>query len=76
MPNWTDDEGRNHFGMLDCKRCLQAFNTNEAGEVPIHKCLGGYYTSWFVGLHHHAPIKVSEEEVIRAITNKNKKRIK
>ena len=60
MPNWTDDEGRNHFGKIDCKRCLGEFIANENGEVPTHKCLGGHYTSGFDGLYHHAPIKVSE----------------
>ena len=62
MPNWTDDEARNHFGKLDCKRCLQTFDANEVGEIPIHKCHGGYYKSGWDGLYHHAPIKVSESE--------------
>ena len=70
MPNWTDDEGRNHFEKLDCKRCLQTFDVNEVGEIPIHKCHGGYYKSGWNGLCHHAPIKVSDEEV-----KKSKKKV-
>ena len=58
MPNWTDDEGRNHFGKIDCKRCSQEFTYNEVGEVPVHECIGGYYTSGFDGVQHHSPIKV------------------
>jgi hypothetical protein len=60
MPNWTDDEGRNHFGKIDCKRCNQEFNHNEVGEVPVHECIGGYYTSGFDGVQHHAPLKAAK----------------
>ena len=67
MPNWTDDEGRNHFGKIDCKRCSRAFTYNEVGEVPVHECLGGTYTSGFDGLYHHAPIKVSKKRTKAAL---------
>ena len=35
MPNWTDDEGRDWFDKIECKRCLQRFDAVD-GEVPEH----------------------------------------
>jgi len=65
MPNWTDKTGFSWFSKLECKRCLGVFEQNEKGEVPIHKCLGGYYTSETVGDTYHYPVKVSSKEVLK-----------
>ena len=49
MPNWVDENGYNWFGKIECKRCYERFDGNsdpaEGGSVPIHKCVGGYFTS-------------------------------
>ena len=59
MPNWTDDEGRDWFDKIECKRCLQRFGTVD-GEVPEHDCNGGRFKSGPDpdGVTHHAPIYV------------------
>jgi len=55
MPNWIDDEGYNWYGKLECKRCLGRFDTDKDGEVPTHRCLGGWYKSEsYGGLWHQA----------------------
>lgn len=77
MPNWTDDDGVDWFGKIECKRCLSVFNSNEEGEVPIHQCLGGkYYTSGYDGLVHHYPIEVSVQEILEYVRSRKKKKRK
>lgn len=61
MPNWTDDEGNNWFNKLECKRCLKIFDIDENGEIPIHKCIGGYYKSVSKPPEHHYPVKVEKD---------------
>lgn len=62
MPNWTDDEGRNWFGKLECKRCLQIFEAGPDGEIPVHDCLGGRYRSESSGGEYHYPVKQIERD--------------
>lgn len=62
MPNWTDESGFSWFGKLRCKRCNSVFEQNKKGEVPIHECLGGLYTSHFDGVEHHVPIRVLKDD--------------
>jgi len=59
MPNWTDDEGYNWFGKLECKRCLVRFDHDKNGEIPAHDCIGGRYCSVSIGAEHHLPKKLS-----------------
>jgi len=59
MPNWSDDEGFSWFNKLSCKRCLVVFEPDGKGEVPLHECLGGYFTSYFDGHTYHTPKFVS-----------------
>lgn len=60
MPNWIDENGFNWFGKLECKRCLKIFKSDKNGEIPIHKCLDGYYKSGTVNDVHHSPIFVKK----------------
>ncbi len=62
MPSWTDENGYDWFGKLECKRCLQRFDAVD-GEVPVHDCLGGRFTSGTdeTGTHH-TPVYVGPLE--------------
>lgn len=63
MPNWTDDEGYNWYGMLECQRCLGRFKSDSRGEVSVHECLDGeLYTSETIAGAHHTPKKVTKNE--------------
>jgi hypothetical protein len=86
MPNWTDENGYNWFGKIECKRCLQRFDGNSdpavGGSVPIHRCVGGYFTSKnttneFGFTTTNDPIPVSQDLLITwmkgKITKKTKK---
>ena len=58
MPNWIDDNDFSWFGKLECKRCLQVFTVDKSGEVPTHKCIGGYYKSYSPYGEYHIPMFV------------------
>ena len=66
MPNWTDEDGKNWYGKLECKRCLNVFE-HVNGEVPIHKCIDGYYKSEYVNGVHHYPVPVSKKELLQIL---------
>ena len=66
MPNWTDEEGNNWFGKLECKRCLDTFDTDQQGEIPVHKCLDGYcksFTNLRVSDVYHDVARATEQEI-------------
>lgn len=56
-PNWTDDDGRDWFNKLECKRCLHVFDAVD-GEVPEHDCIGSRWKSESKDGEHHTPIQV------------------
>jgi hypothetical protein len=58
MPSWTDEEGYNWFNKLECKRCLQRFDADKRGEVPVHDCIGGRFRSDSDAIEHHYPVRV------------------
>lgn len=78
MPSWTDEGGNDWFGKLQCKRCLQKFDAVE-GEVPIHRCHGGWFTSKttrneFGFATHHDPVQVKDDDVPKSAKKKCAKR--
>lgn len=62
MPSWTDENGKDYFGLLQCKMCLTYFKYDEkTGEVPAHKCIDGeLWTSAYVNGTCHDPVKVEK----------------
>ena len=54
MPNWVDEEGYDWHGKIQCGRCLQRFD-EEKGEVPLHPCHGGWFTSYHDGTAYYVP---------------------
>jgi len=65
MPNWTDENGYSWFNKLECKRCLDRFDTDERGEIPEHDCLDGRWKSESVFPEHHMPVFVSSFKLIK-----------
>lgn len=57
MPSWTDEEGYDWYGKLECKRCLRRM-TADHGEVPPHDCLGGRWASQSYTEVMHVPVPV------------------
>jgi hypothetical protein len=53
--NTIDETGYDWFMMLECKRCLCRFDVDKNGEVPVHDCIGGRYTSETKNGEHHLP---------------------
>jgi hypothetical protein len=37
MPNWTDENGKNTFGMKTCISCRKVFKTLDL--IPAHRCI-------------------------------------
>jgi hypothetical protein len=62
MPNWTDENGYDWFSKLECKRCLQRFETDDQGEVPPHDCIGGRWRSVSGGGFWHVAVRCTEGE--------------
>ena len=60
MPNWTDETGYDWFNKLECKRCLNRFEIDKRGEIPVHDCHGGRYDSVSTGGEWHLPRKLSK----------------
>jgi len=60
MPNWSDENGVDWFGKLECKRCLHTFSADKNGEVPAHLCLGGWFASASSDDVWHYPVRVDE----------------
>jgi hypothetical protein len=60
MPNWSDENGLDWFGKLECKRCLRVFTADKQGEVPAHQCLGGWFASASGDDVWHYPIRVDK----------------
>jgi DNA-binding CsgD family transcriptional regulator len=62
MPSWTDETGYSWFKKLECKRCLQRFDESPEGEVPVHDCLGGLWTSESHDGEWHMPVPIRRKE--------------
>lgn len=68
MPSWTDESGYNWFGKIECKRCSKRF-VEENGEVPVHDCIGGRFTSFSANGDHHMPTPAKNQKKLKRRSN-------